>query len=99
MPSDFDNINKLILDNKKELLSLQKEHSEIKDSIKKIDQKISNVLDKIQEFEIVLDAAEVLENHLDDEEEKENEYDTEWNPYEDEDFNTEDYDDDGDKYL
>ena len=97
MPSDFDKINKLILDNKKELLSLQKEHADIKKNLKKIDQKISNVLDKIQEFEIVLDAAEVLESRLDEQEEEG--YNTEWNPEDDEDFNTEDYDDDGEKYL
>ncbi len=96
MRSDFDKITKLILDNKKELLNLQKEHTDIKKTLKKIDQKISNVLDKIQEFEIVLDAAEVLESRLDEEEER---YNTEWNPEEDEDFNTEDYDDDGEEYL
>jgi|TARA_B100001778_G_scaffold322604_1_gene315087 peptidoglycan hydrolase CwlO-like protein len=97
MRSDFDKITKLILDNKKELLSLQKEHTDIKKTLKKIDQKISNVLDKIQEFEIVLDAAEALEGRLDEEEDEK--YNTEWNPDEDEDFNTEDYDDDGEKYL
>ena len=45
MRSDFDKITKLILDNKKELLNLQKEHTDIKKTLKKIDQKISNVLD------------------------------------------------------
>ena len=94
MPSEFDKITKIITENKKELAALQKQHTDIKRTLKRIDQKISNVLDKIQEFEIVLDAAEVLENHIDDQEDKENEYDTEWNPEEDE-----DYDDDGGEYL
>lgn len=95
-----DPLMKNILENQKQIISLQKENKDIKKILKNLERKIDLVLNKIQEFEVVLDAAELLEEQV--EKYQESEYNTEWNPYDDEDFETEDYedyddeDDDGD---
>lgn len=77
----------------KEIKSLEnkqsKEFSDIKKLLKKMDQKLGQILDKIQEFEIIMDAAEMLEEHM----EEKDEYNTEWNPYDDEDYAAEEYED------
>lgn len=94
MPDELDDIKKLLnsIDDKVTKLDSksEKEFLAIKKTLKTLDQKIGNVLDKIQEFEIVLDAAEMLENHIEEEEER---YNTDWSPYDDEDFQSEDYED------
>jgi hypothetical protein len=84
MSKELDQISKEIqsLENKQ-----SKEFSDIKKLLKKMDQKLGKILDKIQEFEIIMDAAEMLEEHMEDKED----YNTEWNPYEDDDFETESY--------
>jgi predicted PP-loop superfamily ATPase len=64
-----------------------KEFSDIKKVLKKMDQKLTQILEKIQEFEIIMDAAEMLEEHMEDRDE----YNTEWNPYDDEDYEPEEY--------
>jgi hypothetical protein len=86
MSKELDQLSKEIksLENKQ-----SKEFSDIKKLLKKMDQKLGQILDKIQEFEIIMDAAEILEEHM---EEKED-YNTEWNPYDDDDYETEDYED------
>lgn len=94
MPDELNDIKKLLnsIDDKVTKLDSksEKEFLAIKKTLKTLDQKIGNVLDKIQEFEIVLDAAEMLENHIEEEEER---YNTDWSPYDDEDFQSEDYED------
>jgi hypothetical protein len=84
MSKELDQISKEIqsLENKQ-----SKEFSDIKKLLKKMDQKLGKILDKIQEFEIIMDAAEMLEEHMENKED----YNTEWNPYEDDDFETESY--------
>ena len=76
----------------KEIKSLEnkqsKEFSDMKKLLKKMDQKLGQILDKIQEFEIIMDAAEMLEEHM----EEKDEYNTEWNPYDDDDYVGEEYD-------
>lgn len=90
MSKDIDDIYKELLKNTKDISSLDiqvsKEMSDLKKLLKNLDKKISLVLEKIEEFEIVLDAADILEEQMEEEEDK---YNTEWNPYED----NEDYED------
>lgn len=90
MSKDIDDIYKELLKNTKDISSLDiqvsKEMSDLKKLLKSLDKKISLVLEKIEEFEIVLDAADILEEQMEEEEDK---YNTEWNPYED----NEDYED------
>ena len=90
MSKDIDDIYKELLKNTKDISSLDiqvsKEMSDLKKLWKNLDKKISLVLEKIEEFEIVLDAADILEEQMEEEEDK---YNTEWNPYED----NEDYED------
>ena len=62
-----------------------------------MDQKVNQISNKIQEFEIILDTAEALEEHLEEQEQQDEGYSTEWNPYEDEDYNSEGYED-GENY-
>lgn len=81
----------------KEIKSLEnkqsKEFSDIKKLLKKMDQKLGQILDKIQEFEIIMDAAELIEDQMEDRDE----YNTEWNPYDDEeDYEAEEYEQYGD---
>lgn len=102
--SEYSKLNKAIVDNKKELLSIQKENKDLKRIVKTLERKINLILDKIQEFEVVLDAADLLEEQIEkhDQAQKENEYNTDWNPYDDEDFHIEDYenyDDDDDDVI
>ena len=84
-----DPINKVILENQKHLISLQKENKELKKALKNIERKLNMVFDKIQDFEVVFDAAEIIEDEI----ERQSGYNTEWNPYDDEDFQVEDYED------
>ena len=90
MSKDIDDIYKELLKNTKDISSLDsqvsKEMSDLKKLLKSLDKKISLVLEKIEEFEIVLDAADILEEQMEEEEDK---YNTEWNPYQD----NEDYED------
>jgi DNA anti-recombination protein RmuC len=67
---------------------LVKELLDIKKFLKMMDRKISDISNKIQEFEIIMDAAEIIEEHM---EEEENKYSTEWNPYDDEGYESEEY--------
>jgi DNA-directed RNA polymerase beta' subunit len=96
MPKNIDDIYKEIIKNTKDVSNLDskvsKEMADLKKLLKSLDKKISLILEKVQEFEIVMDAAEILEEHMEDEEDK---YNTEWNPYED----NEDYEDDPDTSL
>ena len=85
----IDPINKIVLENQKYLISLQKENKELKKILKNIEKKLEILSDKIQEFEVVFDAAEILEEEMD----RRDEYNTEWSPYDDEDFQVEDYED------
>ncbi len=99
MLSEYSKLNKAIVDNKKELLSIQKENKDLKKIVKTLERKINLILDKIQEFEVVLDAADLLEEQIEKHDQERKEYNTEWNPYDDEDFHIEDYenyDDDDD---
>jgi hypothetical protein len=84
MSKELDQLSKDIksLENKQ-----SKEFSDIKKLLRKMDQKLGKILDKIQEFEIIMDAAEMLEEHM---EEKED-YNTGWNPYDDDEFEAESY--------
>tara|TARA_B100000902_G_scaffold75622_1_gene80449 strand:+ start:1049 stop:1375 length:327 start_codon:yes stop_codon:yes gene_type:complete len=102
--SEYSKLNKAIIDNNKELLSIQKENKDLKKIVKTLERKINLILDKIQEFEVVLDAADLLEEQIEkhDQAQKESEYNTDWNPYDDEDFHIEDYenyDDDDDDVI
>jgi archaellum component FlaC len=90
MDIDNNQINKNILENKKEISSLQKEYKDIKKLLKNIERKINLISDKIQEFEIVFDAAEIIEEEI---ERQMGDYNTEWSPYDDEDFEPEQYED------
>jgi hypothetical protein len=96
MPKNIDDIYKELVKNIKDVSSLDskvsKEMADLKKLLKSLDKKISLILEKVQEFEIVMDAAEILEEHMEEEEDK---YNTEWNPYED----NEDYEDDPDTTL
>jgi hypothetical protein len=96
MPKNIDDIYKETVKNAKDVSSLDskvsKEMADLKKLLKSLDKKISLILEKVQEFEIVMDAAEILEEHMEEEEDK---YNTEWNPYED----NEDYEDDPDTSL
>jgi hypothetical protein len=96
MPKNIDDIYKETVKNAKDVSSLDskvsKEMADLKKLLKSLDKKISLILEKVQEFEIVMDAAEILEEHMEEEEDK---YNTEWNPYED----NEDYEDDPDTAL
>lgn len=96
MPKNIDDIYKEVIKNTKDVSSLDskvsKEMADLKKLLKSLDKKISLILEKVQEFEIVMDAAEILEEHMEEEEDK---YNTEWNPYED----NEDYEDDPDTTL
>tara|TARA_Y100000385_G_C12808307_1_gene514952 strand:+ start:215 stop:514 length:300 start_codon:yes stop_codon:yes gene_type:complete len=93
----IDPTNKLILENQKYLISLQKENKETKKILRALEKKIQILSDKMQEFEIIFDAAEIIEDEID----RNQGYKTEWSPYDDEDFQIEDYehyDDDEDPY-
>jgi hypothetical protein len=96
MPKNIDDIYKELVKNIKDVSSLDskvsKEMADLKKLLKSLDKKISLILEKVQEFEIVMDAAEILEEHMEEEEDK---YNTEWNPYED----NEDYEEDTDTNL
>jgi chromosome segregation ATPase len=89
--SEFNKLNKAILQNNKELLSIQKENKDFKKVIRTLERKINILLDKIQEFEVVLDAADLLEEQIEKHDQNKKEYNTDWNPYDDEDFHIEDY--------
>jgi|TARA_B100000073_G_C23703089_1_gene561144 archaellum component FlaC len=100
--SEYTKLNKAIVDNNKELLSIQKENKDLKKIVKTLERKINIILDKIQEFEVVLDAADLLEEQIEKQEAEQSEYNTDWNPYDDEDFHIEDYenyDDDDDDVI
>lgn len=56
-----------------------KELNSIKNYVKKIDNKVSNILQKIEELEIVMELEEIME----EESEESDNYNTEWDPYED----------------
>jgi DNA anti-recombination protein RmuC len=90
MSKNIDDIYKEMVKNTKDISNLDskvsKEMADLKKLLKSLDKKISLILEKVQEFEIVMDAAEILEEHMEEEEDK---YNTEWNPYED----NEDYED------
>ncbi len=92
MSKDFDNIIKQIAKSNQEIHRvdnhLSKDISEIKRAIKSLDSKMSILIDKIQELEVIMDAAEILEEFQQEEQEK---YNTEWNPYQE--YEGEDYDD------
>jgi hypothetical protein len=53
-----------------------------------MDRKISDISNKVQEFEIIMDAAEIIEDHM---EEEENKYNSEWDPYDDDNYESEPY--------
>jgi predicted PP-loop superfamily ATPase len=80
-------LDKLVKDLQSIEIKQTKEFSDIKKVLKKMDQKLTQILEKIQEFEIIMDAAEMLEEHMEDRDE----YNTEWNPYDDEDYEPEEY--------
>jgi hypothetical protein len=92
MSKDFDNIIKQIAKSNQEIHRvdnhLSKDISEIKRAIKSLDNKMSILIDKIQELEVIMDAAEILEEFQQEEQEK---YNTEWNPYGDDDYEGENY--------
>lgn len=92
MSKSIDDVYKEITKLSKDIQDLDKQVSsdiaEIKKFFKTFDKKLSLVLSKIQEFEVIMDAAEIIEEHMEEEEEK---YNTEWNPYDDEDYVAEDY--------
>lgn len=96
MSKNIEDIYKELVKNIKDVSSLDskvsKEMADLKKLLKSLDKKISLILEKVQEFEIVMDAAEILEEHMEEEEDK---YNTEWNPYED----NEDYENDSDNPL
>jgi hypothetical protein len=69
-----------------------KEFSDIKKLLKKMDTKLTKILDKVEEFEIIMDAAELIEDQMEDRDE----YNTEWNPYDEEDYEAEEYEQYGD---
>jgi hypothetical protein len=93
MSKNIDDIYKELVKNIKDVSNLDskvsKEMADLKKLLKSLDKKISLILEKVQEFEIVMDAAEILEEHMEEEEDK---YNTEWNPYED----NEDYEENSD---
>jgi hypothetical protein len=92
MSKDFDNILKQIAKSNQEIhrvdSHLSKDIGDIKRAIKSLDAKMSLLIEKIQQLEVIMDAAEILEEYQDEEQEK---YNTEWSPY-DEDYEPEEYD-------
>jgi hypothetical protein len=86
MSKEIDDVHKEIIKTNKELHSMEdkvcKDIQDIKKIIKNLDKKISTILHKIEEFEVVIDAAELLQSKIDDEEEED--YDSGWRPYDNE---------------
>lgn len=89
----IDPITKIVLENQKYLISLQKENKEIKKILKHLDKTVEILSNKIQEFEILFDAAEIIEDSMRDNETQDEIYDLGWTPYSDNDDFMEDYDD------
>lgn len=91
MSKEFNDILREIQKIHKDTASLDnkttKNIEEIKRSIRTLDKKVSLILDKIQELEVIIDAAELIEEQM---EENEDIYNTEWSPYE-ENYENEDY--------
>ena len=86
--TEFNKLNKQLVDNGKQLSTLEKENKDLKKIIKNLEKKINLVLDKIQEFEVVFDAAELIEDQIEKQDRQE--------------YNTEDYenyDDDDDDVI
>lgn len=93
MPKNIDDVMKEIIKNHREIKDrdnkISSDLNSMKKTLKSLDKTVSEILSKIQEFEIIMDAAAILED------EEEDDYETEWTPYEDqknEDY--EDYDED-----
>jgi predicted RNase H-like nuclease (RuvC/YqgF family) len=89
----IDPITKIVLENQKYLISLQKENKELKKILKHLDKTVEILSNKIQEFEILFDAAEIIEDSMRDHETQDEIYDLGWTPYSDNDDFMEDYDD------
>lgn len=65
-----------------------KEVKEIKSLLRTIDRKLTSVLEKVQEFEVIMDAIELIEDEengdlTQTEIDSEQSYDTEWTPEKD----------------
>jgi len=92
MSKEYNDIFREIQKNHKDYIALNakttKNIEEIKRSIRILDQKISLILNKIQELEVIIDAAELIEDQMEDNEDV---YNTEWSPYDDQD--AEEFDD------
>lgn len=89
MQKNNEDIFKEIQKNQKYFLSMENDiHKElgfIKNFMRNLERKVSRILDKIEELEVVMEVSEI-----EDEEDTEN-YETEWNPYYDQ-IDGEDYD-------
>jgi DNA anti-recombination protein RmuC len=83
MTKDNNDIFKEIQKNQKYLASMEndllKEVGFIKNFLRNLDRKVSRILEKVEELEVVMEVTEIM---ADDEDETEN-YETEWSPYED----------------
>jgi hypothetical protein len=82
MKKDNDDIFKELQKNQKYLIGMEndlvKELGFIKNFLRNLDRKVSRILEKVEELEVVMELSEIMED-----EEEHDEYNTEWNPYED----------------
>lgn len=88
MPKDIDDIFKELNKLNKELdsveNSLSRDIGDIKNFLKILDKKISKILSKVEEFEVIMDESELEDDEAE-------EYNSEWNPYENETYDNENY--------
>lgn len=91
MSKEIDDVYKEVIKNNKDIRSidekLSKDITETKKILKNLDKKISAILEKIEEFEVIIDAAEILQSKIDEDEDNDAEG---WQPYND-DYQSEDY--------
>lgn len=76
-------LNKNITKIEKNQFLFSQEMKEVKSLLRTLDRKITNVLEKIQEFEIIIDTMEIMEEADIEEDMEEDNYDTEWTPEKD----------------
>lgn len=83
MNKDIDDLFKELQKNQKYLVGMEndilKEIAFVKSFLRNLDRKVSRILEKVEELEVVMEVTEIME----DEEEEVDDYTTEWSPYND----------------
>lgn len=83
MNKDIDDLFKELQKNQKYLVSMEndilKEIGFVKSFLRNLDRKVSKILEKVEELEVVMEVTEIM---MDEEEEVDN-YNSEWSPYDD----------------